>query len=123
MLKTFCRSRASGTTAPLGKRFGAGAHGKRESTNNKKYYERSQYVIESNEACRNEAKKYLKTNGLFENNGQDTFKSLNTHDMALFEISDLTVLVRRNVQIGAQNRQKTLVSRTTKRCLRAAGWG
>jgi hypothetical protein len=31
----------------MGKRFGPGARGKRESTNNKKYYERSQYIIEN----------------------------------------------------------------------------
>jgi hypothetical protein len=32
---------------------------------------------------------------------------LKTNDMALLKVADLAVLVRRKVQIGAQNRQKS----------------
>ena len=42
------------------------------------------------------------------------------NDIALSKIADFAVLVRRNVQIGVQNRQKALVLRITKRDLQVA---
>jgi hypothetical protein len=77
-------------------------------------------LLKTNEACRNEAKKYLKTKELFKNSGSESAKYLKTNDMALLKVADLAVLVRKNVQIGAQDQQKTLVSRKTKRNLRVA---
>jgi len=46
---------------------------------------------------------------------------LKTNDIALLKVADLAVLVRRNLQIGAQNQQKALVSRKTKRNFRVEG--
>jgi hypothetical protein len=45
---------------------------------------------------------------------------MKTNDMALLNVADLAVLVRRNVQIGAQSQQKSPVSRKTKRNFRVA---
>jgi hypothetical protein len=77
-------------------------------------------LLKTNEACRNEAKKYMKTKDLFKNNGTDACMYMKINYIAMLKVADLAVLVRRNVQIGAQNQQKSLVSRKTKRNFRVA---
>jgi len=84
ILTALCLSWTPGTAVPMKRRFGPGALGKRRPEKIKNDTNEASMLLKANDACRNEAKKYLKTNGLFENNGQDPFKSLKTHDMALF---------------------------------------
>ena len=75
------------------------AGGKRDREETKNNTTEASMLLKTQGGSRNEAKKYMKTNGLLEISWKKSYKLLKTNNMAFLKAADFAALCRKNTRI------------------------